>query len=309
MSITVSPTVLEKMLEAVFSGINDDNVAPLTVDGFAVFSGTRPPTVDTLAGVTDLTGVYTLPAGSFSPISNNTAVLTTPVVFTPSFDGIPSFIRFYNANTPVFDIDIGGTPGVGIATIDSTPLVTATENYITNIGFVFGNNANLQVSGAIAAYFLERFTNPITPVVYDSFKLAAASTLNPDTGSFDRTLSVIAYNGTMPAGDVPVVHDGVNMIQMWEVTLTPENLFTIGGNSMSLTQALTAIAYAEGTPTFVAITKAGFTGTLNNFPDCSIYVKVGDAVVFNPPTFVNTENATLTSLNLTFGDSLVTPEL
>lgn len=304
MSITVNPAVFEMFLEAAFSSAKLNVYSLPTVNNFIIYGGSRPLTVTSTAGATALTGVVGIAPGSFSPIANNTAILSTPLAFTPTAAAEAVFVRFYTGATPVMDISVSATPGVGVAALESTTCAIGVENNLTDLRFVMGNNTNLQLSSSIASFFLERLTNPSSPATYDSEKLAAASTLNPVSLNYDRPITVTAFKGVMPNGDVPVVADGSTIIQLWDVTVVPDDLFSVSGNIISLAEPLTAVAYASHTPDFVTITKGGFAGSFDNFPDCAIYAKVGDAVVFSPSTFTNTNDATLITLSLAFGGEL-----
>jgi len=292
MPVTLSPTHLTTIIAAAIT----DYASPpgYYVTNCALFAGTQPANPTITSGITQLhSALVSLPGGTWFPPSNGVSALASPIGITANTTGTASFLRLYgdSAGIPLFDVPVG-LPGSGSPAI--MPSLNATSGASLQV-----SDLRFHVAASGALCFSPNVSNNIVGQISANQATwtggAAFSKYNIDSGLYDRTVTLEAWDGPIPT-DPYATPTGT---KLWTKALAGDNLFAVSGMGMSLLSNQTANAIASGTPTFVRATKAAYS----TYPQSVLQAPIGgptNGVMFSAETFTSGASVTMTNFTVIF---------
>lgn len=276
-----------------YAGLNNYTI------GFArLFAGQRPADPTITSGITALSDVKSLPIGTWLVASNGVAALASAVGFAATATGTPSFIRFYyagNAVAPILDVEVGLVSSGEKAIVSTLSAVSGQTVNLTDVRFRVATSGDTCVSPSVANEIVNTWANNINATVHVGYGyLAGFSKFNIVTASYDRAVTVEAWDGPIPSTS-SATPTGT---KLWTKSISGNELFAVSGLSAALMQNQTANAIASGTPTFVRATKAAYS----SIPATSMQAPVSplNGVQFANETMVSGVSNTLTNFTVTF---------
>lgn len=294
MGATFNPTLAGN---TVFNALSQPGVTGFNASNAQLFAGPRPADPTVTSGITALSAVKALPVGTWLVASNGVAALAAPVAFTATATGTVSFVRFYygSGTSPVLDVDVGVLASGEKAIVSTLSAVSGQTVNLTDLRFRVATSGDACVSPSVANEIVNTWANNPTATVSNSYgALAGFSKYNLDTGLYDRTVTVEAWDGPIPANS-SATPSGT---KLWSKSISGNELFGVSGLSAALMQNQTANAIASGTPTFVRATKAAYA----SIPATSMQAPFSalNGVQFANSAMVSGVSNTLTNFTVTF---------
>ncbi|MDO9571186.1 MAG: hypothetical protein Q7J58_17690 [Hydrogenophaga sp.] len=294
MGATFNPTLAGN---AVANALSPVGLTGYNASYAQLFSGARPADPTITSGITALSAVKTLPVGTWLVASNGVAALAAPVGFTATATGTVSFVRFYygSGTGPFLDVDVGLLASGEKAIVSTLSAVSGETVSLTDLRFRVATSGDTCVSPSVANEIINTWAKNISATVANGFgHLAGFSKYNLATASNDRTVTVEAWDGPIPANST-VTPAGT---KLWSKSISGNELFATSGMSAALITNQTANAIASGTPTFVRATKAAY----DVIPATSMQAPVSalNGVQFAKAEMVSGVSNTLTNFTVTF---------
>lgn len=303
MSVSLNAAYIEGKLASLFSDsqLNSGDY----IHQFKLCGGVMPANPTVLTGFTSYASLQPTDATSiWLPPSDGVVSLSAPLTFTPSAAGAITFLRMNVANGyGVFDIPLGlsGTNASGV--VSSLTASVGVPVSVTDLRIKLNTAGNLSVGSALANLFLSSIVN--SDYMGNPFFIAsAASKWNPIANDFSKTVTVNVYDGSIPAK----ADDAATGTKLWTKSISSNNLFSVTGLGVSLAEGLTANALASGTPTYIRVVKAAYSGTLpqtgvpHSWPATVFQLPIGpptNGCIMTPGVLVSGQSATITNMTVT----------
>lgn len=292
MASNLSSTFFEDLLNFTFRGTGATHAGPPSrITSFVVFSGPLPPNLGSV-GIIARSATIPIAENTWLAQTNGVTMLSNPLSFTASSSADLTFVRFLdNLSNPVIDLELATAPSAGFGKMTSLTVVAGQTYTIDDVRFSLGETSGVSFGQGVRNYFLGHLTNGSSAFNTPSGYLGAFSSVNVEGGAPNPAdiVTVRAYTGSVPANaDSPATG---TLILSTPLTVTQE-LVTVAGTGFALNLPVADNALANGTPTYIRVTKPATASA----PSIAFQATVGNGVILSPPTATSGQPLVLSAL-------------
>jgi len=319
----MNPTSIYYALGGVFDYFGGANSSPL---GFITLCSGAPPGIagalpdsQILSGTAAAGSGVNFPVNSWSIPSRGVCILINgvqiPIRTSLPINKVPSFVRIGTYSMPGMEVPIDTVKGPENFVISSlNPVVSGGSVVLKDARLKIQTEGPFSLNNALANAILANWTGSMSTLLGYGGNLMFGwpTAWLPNGSAASSPLVFEAFDGPVPLS----ANDDATGTKLWSRSLSnlaaSAGVLSVVTNTISLSTTPTANAIADGTPTYVRISKAALSGTdaggaEYNYPKMVIQAPVGEGagyVTFDRTTFVAGQSAALNSFTMVFYPNL-----